>query len=48
MTEAAVKMAASRLRRRYRSLLRSQIAQTVAALADVEDELRCLFRALGR
>jgi RNA polymerase sigma factor (sigma-70 family) len=48
MTEAAVKMAASRLRRRYRNLLRSQIAQTVAGPEAVDDELRHLFTSLGR
>jgi RNA polymerase sigma factor (sigma-70 family) len=48
MTEAAVKMAASRLRRRYRELLRQQIAQTVAGPEEVADELRQLFTALGR
>ncbi|MCS7017376.1 MAG: hypothetical protein NZM42_14835, partial [Gemmatales bacterium] len=47
LTEAAVKMAASRLRRRYRELLREEIAQTVASPEEVEDELRYLFTALG-
>ncbi len=47
MTEAAVKMAASRLRRRYRELLRQEIAQTVAGPEEVEDELKHLFTSLG-
>jgi len=47
MTEAATKMAASRLRRRYRELLRQEIAQTVAGPEEVDDELRHLFTALG-
>jgi RNA polymerase sigma-70 factor (ECF subfamily) len=47
MTEGAVKMAASRLRRRYGELLRDEIARTVADPADVEDELRSLFAALA-
>ena len=47
MTEGAVKVAAHRLRGRYRELLREEIAQTVADPADVDDEIRDLFRALG-
>ncbi|MAG93033.1 MAG: RNA polymerase subunit sigma-24, partial [Planctomycetaceae bacterium] len=46
MTEAAAKMAASRMRRRYRELLREEIAQTVAGPDDVDDELRNLFAVL--
>lgn len=48
LSEAAVKMAASRLRRRYRELLRAEIAQTVANPDEVEDEIRHLFSALSR
>jgi DNA-directed RNA polymerase specialized sigma24 family protein len=47
MTEGAVKMAASRLRRRYSEILREEIARTVADPADVEEEVRGLFVALG-
>ncbi len=43
LTEAAVKMAVQRLRRRYRDILRQQIAQTVATSEEVEEELRELF-----
>jgi len=46
MTEAAVKMAVHRLRRRYRRLLRAQIAQTVASPEEIDDEIRHLFNAL--
>lgn len=46
MTAGAVKAAAHRLRKRYRELLRAEVAQTVAEPADVEDELRDLFAAL--
>ena len=46
MTEGAVKVAAHRLRGRYRELLRDEIAQTVADPADVDDEIRDLFHAL--
>jgi DNA-directed RNA polymerase specialized sigma24 family protein len=46
MTEGAVKVAAHRLRGRYREILRDEIAQTVADPADVDDEIRDLFQAL--
>ena len=45
LNEASVKMAVHRMRRRYRELLRAQIAQTVASPAEVEDEIRELFAA---
>jgi RNA polymerase sigma-70 factor (ECF subfamily) len=47
MSEGAVKVAAHRLRRRYRELLREEIARTVATASDTEDELGHLFAALG-
>ena len=47
MSEAAVKVAAHRLRRRYRELLREEIANTVAGPAEVEEELQHLFASLG-
>jgi RNA polymerase sigma-70 factor (ECF subfamily) len=43
ITPDAAKMAASRLRRHYRELLRDEIAQTVAGPDYVEDEIRNLF-----
>jgi RNA polymerase sigma-70 factor (ECF subfamily) len=43
----AVKMAASRLRKRYRELLRQTIADTVASPEEVDDELRDLIGALS-
>jgi len=46
MTENAVKDAFHRLRRRYRQLLREEIAQTVAVPGDIEDELRHLIAVL--
>jgi RNA polymerase sigma factor (sigma-70 family) len=46
MSEGAVKQAVHRLRRRYRELLREEIAQTVATVGDVEDELRHLIGLL--
>jgi len=47
MSEGAVKVAAHRLRQRYRDLLREEIASTVADAGDVEAELRDLFAALS-
>jgi RNA polymerase sigma-70 factor (ECF subfamily) len=47
MSEEAARQAAHRLRKRYRELLRAEVAQTVADLADVEEEIRYLFEALG-
>jgi hypothetical protein len=47
MSEGAVKVAVHRLRRRYRELLRSEIADTVASPDEVEDEIRQLFAALA-
>ena len=46
MTENALKQAFHRLRRRYRQLLRDEIAQTVAVPGDVEDELRHFISVL--
>ena len=42
-TEAAAKMATHRMKKRYRELLRREIAETVEHVADVEDEIRSLF-----
>ncbi len=47
MSEGAVRVAAHRLRQRYRELLRAEIAHTVASPAEVEEELRHLFRVLS-
>jgi RNA polymerase sigma-70 factor (ECF subfamily) len=47
-TEAAVKVAAHRLRRRCRQLLRQEIAETVATTDQVDEELQDLFAALAR
>jgi RNA polymerase sigma-70 factor (ECF subfamily) len=43
----AAKVAAHRLRRRYRDLLRGELAQTVADPADIDDEICWLFQALS-
>ena len=47
-TEGAVKVAVHRLRRRYRGVLREEIAQTVADPAEIDDEIHQLFSALGK
>jgi len=47
MNEGAIKVAVHRLRKRYRELLRAEIAQTVATASEVEAEIRYLFAALS-
>jgi RNA polymerase sigma-70 factor (ECF subfamily) len=47
MTENAVRQAFHRYRQRYQSLLREEIAHTVATPADIEDELRHLIAVIG-
>ena len=47
MNEAAVKVAVHRLRKRYRQLLRAEIANIVADPEQADDELRHLFAALA-
>jgi len=46
MTEGAVRVAVHRLRRRYRELLREEIAQTLANPAQADEEMQALFSAL--
>ena len=46
MAEGAVKVAAHRMRQRYRELLRNEVAQTVATAAEVDEELRYLAGVL--
>jgi RNA polymerase sigma-70 factor (ECF subfamily) len=46
MTEGAAKMTVSRLRDRYRRLLRAEVAQTLVNAEDAEDELRHLLAIL--
>jgi len=47
MSEGAIKVAVHRLRRRYREVLKEEIAQTVADPAEIEEELCELFAAVG-
>ena len=46
-SEGAVKAAVHRLRRRFQSLLRQRVAETVADGRDVDDEIRHLIQALS-
>lgn len=47
MSEGAVKVAVHRLRQRFGSILRSQIADTVLSPADADDEMRELIRVVA-
>jgi RNA polymerase sigma-70 factor (ECF subfamily) len=47
ISEGAARVAAHRVRRRYRELLRAEIAETVAGEEEVDDEIRRLFTALA-
>jgi RNA polymerase sigma-70 factor (ECF subfamily) len=46
MKEGAVKTAVHRLRRRFRTILRAEIAETVATPGEVEEEVQHLFQSL--
>ena len=46
MTPGAIKVAAHRLRRRYRDILREEIAQTVASPEEINDEISYLLKCL--
>ena len=47
MDETAVRVAVHRLRKRYRILLRDEIAQTLADESQVDEEMRALFGAFS-
>jgi len=47
MSEGAVKVAAHRLRQRYRELIRQEVAQTLDDEKDIDEELRDLMSALS-
>ena len=47
MTEGAVKVAAHRLRERYRELLLAEVGRTVATREETEDELRYLISIIS-
>jgi RNA polymerase sigma factor (sigma-70 family) len=48
MSEGTVRVAVHRLRKRYRQLLREEIAQTTAGPGEVDEELRYLLTVLAR
>ena len=48
MEEGAVRVAVHRLRKRYRQLLRDEVAQTLAEGADVDAEMAALFGAFSK
>lgn len=48
VAESTVKSMVHRLRGRYRTLLRMEIANTVATPEEIDEELRYLFQVLGR
>ena len=47
MTEGAAKVAIHRLRRRFRALVKAEIARTVGDAAQVQEELRYLVEVLS-
>lgn len=47
MSEGAIKVAVHRLRQEYRAQLREEIARTVSAKEEIEDELRHLLRVIS-
>lgn len=47
MSEGNLKVTVHRLKRRYRELLRQEIARTVEDPAAVDEEMRDLFAALS-
>jgi RNA polymerase sigma-70 factor (ECF subfamily) len=48
MSESAIKVAVHRLRKRYRELIRNEIAGTLEHSQDIEEEMRYLFGALAK
>lgn len=46
-SESAVKAGVHRLRQRYGQLLRQEVARTVSNASEVEEELRCLIKAVS-
>jgi RNA polymerase sigma-70 factor (ECF subfamily) len=47
LSEAALTMTVHRLRRRYRELVREEIAHTVSQPVEIDEEMRHLYQALG-
>lgn len=47
ISEEAARQAASRLRKRYREILREEVGHTVTDAAEVDEEIRSLFQVLA-
>lgn len=47
ISEVAARKAASRLRQRYRELLKAEVSRTLADESDVDDEVRRMFQSLA-
>ena len=47
MSVENARQAAHRMRKRYRALLREEVARTVADPSEVDEELAYLFESLG-
>ena len=47
MSEGAVRVSVHRMRKRYRELLRKEIAQTLVNRAQADEEMQTLFSALA-
>lgn len=48
LSEGAARVAAHRMRTRFRALLREEVSQTVSSPAEIDDELRSVISALSR
>ena len=48
MSAGSLKVAVHRLRRRFRHLVKAEIAQTLDARENIDEEMRCLLAALSR
>ena len=47
LSDGAVRVTAHRMRRRYRDLLRQEVAHTVAMASEVDEELRYLINVVS-
>jgi RNA polymerase sigma-70 factor (ECF subfamily) len=48
IAETAARVAVHRLRKRYRQLIRAEVASTVSSPEDVDSEMRHLFEVLAK
>jgi RNA polymerase sigma factor (sigma-70 family) len=47
LTEGAARVAVHRLRKRFREVFRAEVAETVAGVEDIDQELRCIAQILS-